>query len=189
MFGSNQAPPVFEGAFASPPLAQNLETRTPFASALSGQQAFRAAPGGVLQGRFGWANATTGLVYNTPQDLSDILGVVIPLNSVNGANGGVVGGPASLGGPQARWTWQFWDKTAWAWRLREGLICNIMPTGNFWLRFRGGAGYGDVVYASLTDGTAISGPSAGAVATPWRVCGDCGPGALAAVSTTAFFNF
>lgn len=188
MQGSPQAPSIFEGAFASRVLGSNLETLGPFSSALAGPGAFMAAPGGLLQGRFGWGNAATGLVRNARQDPSDILGVVIPYNSVNGANGGVRGGPASLGGPQARWTWQTWDRANQAWRLREGLMVNLMPTGNFWLRFRGGAGYGDVVYASLTDGTAISGPANGAIQTPFVVCGDCGLGALAVVSSTAFFS-
>lgn len=187
MQGSPNAPSVYEGAFASRVLGQNLETLAPFVSALAGLGAWQAPPGGLLQGRFGWANAATGLVYNAQQDASDVLGVVIPYNSVNGANGGVRGGPAALGGPQARWTWQTWDKVNRAWRLRAGLMVNLMTRGNFWLRFRGGASYGDPVYASLTDGTAISGPAVGAVSTPWVVCGDCGPGALAVVSSTAFF--
>ena len=178
---------IWEGAFASPVVGQNLELLAPFASAVAGAGALRAAPGGVLQGRFGFASVSTGLVWNFQQDPSDVVGVVIPLNSVNGANGGVVGGPASLGGRQAQWTWQVWDKAARAWRLREGLVCTVAMRGNFYLRFPGGADYGNTVYASLIDGTAISGPSDGAVQTPWIVCGDCGPGSLAVVSSTAFF--
>lgn len=188
MQGLPQSPSIFEGAFASRVLGQNLETLAPFSSALAGQGAFTAAPGGLLQGRFGFGNTATGLVYNAQQDPSDVLGVVIPLNSVNGANGGVVGGPAALGGPQARFTWQTWDPINKAWRLRQGLMANLMGSGNFWLRFRGGAGYGDIVYASLTDGSAIAGAAVGAIQTPWVVCGDCGPGALAVVSSAAFFS-
>lgn len=180
--------PVYEGAFASPVLSQNLETRAPFASAIAGSSSWRVGPGGVLQGRFGWANPTTGLVLNTPTTAQDSLGIVVPLQSVNGANGGVVGGPAALGGPQAQWTWQTWDRTARSWRLREGLVTTLMARGNFWLRFPNGADYGNPVYALLTDGSAVSGEIEGAVLTPWFVCGDCGPGSLVMVSSTAFFG-
>ena len=189
MFDTVNAPCIYEGAFASRVIAQNLEILAPFVSALAGPGAWVAAPGGLLQGRFGFGNVATGYAFNARLDPSDILGVVIPLQSVNGANGGVVGGPAALGGPQARFTWQTFDRVARAWRLRQGLIANLMTCGNFWLRFRGGANYGNQVYASLTDGTAVSGPASGAIQTPWFVCGDCGPGALAVVSSTAMFNF
>lgn len=169
-------------------LGQNLETLAPFASALAGPGGFRAGPGGLLQGRFGWG-ALDGTVTNTPvgDPTQLVLGVVIPLASVNGANGGVIGGPLALGGPQAMWTWQVWDRVAKAWRMREGIVATLMPTGNFWLRFQGGANYGDTVYASATDGSAISGALDGAVATNFKVCSNCSPGSLARVSSTAKF--
>jgi len=179
---------LYEGAFASRVLGRNLEVLAPFSSALAGPTAWRAGSGGLLQGRFGWGNPDTGLVLNAPSTPADTLGVVIPLQSVNGANGGVIGGSSSLGGPQAQWTWQTWDTIARAWRLRAGIVATLMTGGNFWLRFPSGASYGNSVYASLTDGSAISGASAGAVQTPWFVCSECGPGCLAIVSTTAFFG-
>lgn len=180
---------MYEGAFASRVLGQNLETLAPFRSLPAGPGAWRAGQGGVLQGRFGWANPTTGQVLNTPTTPQDGLGVVIPLQSVNGANGAVIGGPASYGGPQARWTWQTYDRVYKAWRMRAGIVCTVMPAGNFWLRFAGGANYGDTVYA-LTDGSglAVSGAYAGAVETPWKVCSPTPPGRLAMVSTTAQFG-
>lgn len=177
----------FEGAFASRVLGQNLETLSPYRSALGGGGAFTAGPGGVLQGRFGFGNAATGQVFNAQVDPSDVLGVVVPLRSVNGANGGVIGGPPAFGGPWAAWTWQTYDRAFNAWRMREGIVCTLMTSGNFWLRFAGGANYGDTVYASLTDGSAISGALAGAIETPWSVCTPATPGRLAIVSTTAFF--
>lgn len=140
----------------------------------------------MLQGRFGWGNPETGRVLNQPTSDGDQLGVVIPLQSVS-PNGGVVGGPTSFGGPIARGTWQTWDRQARAWRLREGLITSIMPVGNFWLRFPGGANYGDVVYASVSDGSAISGALDGAVATSFRVCQNVAAGRLAIVSSAAKF--
>ena len=158
-----------------------------YASAPAGAGAWRSAPGGLLQGRFGFGDPSTGLVWNAQQTAADSLGIVIPLQSVNAANGGVVGGPAALGGPQARWTWQTWDALARAWRLRAGLVATLMPTGQFYLKFAGGANYGDTVYASQSDGSAISGALAGAVATPFKVCQQVGAGRLAIVSSTARF--
>lgn len=178
---------AYEGAFASRVLGQNLETLAPFASVVAGPGAFRAGPGGLLQGRFGYANPTTGQVFNARASTEDVLGVVIPLQSVNRANGGVVGGPLQFGGPQASWTWQTYDRAYKAWRLREGIVATLMSTGNFWLKFAGGANYGDTVYASLMDGSAISGVIEGAIETPFKVCSDTGPGLLALVSTTARF--
>jgi hypothetical protein len=127
-------------------------------------------------------------VFNSQQAPNDILGVVIPLRSVNLANGGVVGGPPSLGGWQASRTWEVWDRKYKAWRLREGLIANLMPVGNFWLRFPGGANYGDQVYASPIDGYAVSGALAGTIQTSFFVCGEAGVGALAIVSSNAQFG-
>jgi hypothetical protein len=143
----------------------------------------------LLQGRFGFGSAITGFVLNQQTDPSDVLGVVIPLRSVNGANGGVIGGPPSLGGVQAARTWQVWDRYFRAWRMRQGIVATLMTAGNFWLRFQGGANYGDTVYASPVDGSAASGDQGlGMIATVWKVCSPCSPGGLAMVSNTAYFN-
>lgn len=178
----------YEGAFASRVLGQNLEILAPLRSALAGPGSWVAAPGGLLQGRFGFGVASTGQVWNAQQTASDMLGVVIPLRSVNTANGGVVGGPPAFGGPVASLTWQTYDPTFKAWRLRQGLVATLVASGNFWLKFAGGANYGDTVYASLTDGSAISGALAGTIATPFKVCSPAAPGRLAIVSSTASFN-
>lgn len=180
---------TFEGAFASPVIGQNLELLAPFASALAGPGSLKAGPGGVLQGRFGYADPSTGLVLNSQTTPADAFGVVIPLRSVNAANGGVIGGPAAFGGPVASWSWQTWDRLYRAWRLRQGIVTTLAAAGNFWLRFAGGANYGDTVYASLTDGSAVSGnPGAGYIQTPWLVCSDADAGGLAICSTTAKFS-
>lgn len=177
---------VYEGAFASRVLAQNLESLAPFASSLG---SWRAAPGGLLQGRFGFGDPSTGLVTNAAPAGPYELGVVIPYDSTNNANGDVVGGPAKFGGPLARWTWQTWDKTAKAWRLREGLMATLMPNGNFFLKFAGGANYGDTVYASTIDGTAVSGSGLpNTVATAFKVVQPGGPGKLVVVSSSAKFT-
>jgi hypothetical protein len=187
VLGTTSALGPYEGAFASPILGQNLETRAPFASALGGAGSWAAGIGGVLQGRFGFGSAATGYVLNAQTAANDILGVVVPLRSVNGANGGVIGGPSSLGGPIAALSWQFYDRTFRAWRIRQGIVVTLMPRGNFWLRFAAGAIYGQTVYASTADGSAISGAAAGAVQTPFAVVSNADPGCLARVSSSAYF--
>jgi len=182
---------AYEGAFASAPIAQNLEARAPFHSVTAGPGAPRSNSPGTIQGRFGWLNSATGRVNNTRVDASDALGVVIPLRSLNGANGGVVGGPRALAGPQSAWTWQFYDPTVTpcgGLRVRPGLVVTLHSRGNFWLRFAGGALYGQTVYASLADGSAISGAASSAEATPFLVCSTSPPGQLALVSSAAFFT-
>ena len=182
---------IYEGCFASQPLHQNLELRAPFASALAGPGAPVSNSPGTIQGRFGWFNPPSGLVNNTRASVSDKLGIVIPFRSMNGANGGVVGGPRGLAGPQASWTWEFYDPTvtpAGGLRVRPGLVVALHGRGNFWLRFAGGAIPGNSVYASLVDGSAVSGPAAGTELTPWFVCTLASPGGLAIVSTSAFFT-
>lgn len=178
----------YEGAFASRVLADNLETLAPFASVLAGNGALRAGAGGLLQGRFGFADPATGLVFNAPAGLDYVFGVVIPLQSTNNANGGVIGGPARFGGPQARRSWQTYDRVSRAWRMREGIVVTLMDQGNFFLKFPGGANYGDTVYASLTDGSAISGATSGAIQTAFKVVQPGAPNCLVAVSSSAKFT-
>lgn len=182
---------AYDGAFASAPIAQNLEARAPFRSVTAGPSAARSNDPGTVQGRFGWLNSETGLVNNTRVASDDVLGIVIPFRSLNGANGGVVGGPRGLAGPQASWTWEFYDPTVTpcgGLRVRPGLVVTLHDRGNFWLRFAGGAIYGNPVYASLADGSAVSGPASDCELTPWLVCSMGRPGQLAIVSTQAIFT-
>jgi hypothetical protein len=130
-------------------------------------------------------------VNNTRVDASDRLGVVIPYRSISGVNGGVVGGPVGVAGYQASWTWEFYDPTvtpAGGLRVRPGLMVTLHSRGNFWLRFPGGAIFGNSVYASLADGSAVSGPADDCELTPWLVMMTAAPGQLARVSSTAFFT-
>jgi hypothetical protein len=179
---------MYEGQFASPPIAQNLQLLAPFRSVTSGPNGWRSNTPGSIQARFGWGNSASGLVNNTRETAADALGVVIPLRSLNGANGGVTAGAVGIAGPQAAFTWQFYDPTVRGWRIRPGLGVTLHGAGAFWLRFPGGALYGQQVYASLTDGSAISGAAAGAEVTPWLVCSIARPGELALVSTAANFS-
>lgn len=177
MFGRSSALNVqaYEGAFASEPLYMNGQRRMPSAPAGSG--AYRAALGGTIQGRFGWGNVPAGTVNNTRLSASDQIGVVLPLRAQSGAM--VIGWG---------WTWQFYDPTVRAFRIRQGLNVTLMAEGNFWLRFAGGAYAGEPVYASLVDGSAISGETSDAELTPWIVCSNANPGQLATVSTYAKFG-
>lgn len=182
---------AYEGAFASRPLLQNLETAAPFTSVLAGQAAPVSNTPGTIQGRFGWLNPPSGVVNNTRVSPQDALGVVVPFRSLNGINGGVVGGARGLAGAQASWTWEFYDPTIsprGGLRVRPGLVVTLHARGNFWLRFAGGALYGNPVYASLADGQPISGMAANAELTSWVVCSIASPGDLAMVSSTAFFT-
>ena len=184
-------PGVYEGAFASNPLGRNLELLGPFASTVAGPGAPVSNTPGTIQGRFGWLDPSTNLVNNTRVTSADKIGIVVPFQSLNGGNGGVVGGPYGLAGPAASWTWEFWDCTvtpAGGLRVRPGIVVTLHSRGNFWLSFAGGAIPGNPVYASLTDGSAISGPAAGAELTPWLVCSLAPPGQLAIVSTSAYFT-
>lgn len=160
-------PQAYEGAFASLPLQNNLERVFP--SVLCGQGGFVSSTPGTIQGRFGWGNVDTREVANTRLDATDTLGVVIPLERYGAS-------------------WQFYDRLVRGYRIRPGLNMTLMAQGNFWLRFAGGASAGNPVYASLVDGTAISGETDGAELTPWFVCSNANPGALAMVSTYAKFG-
>lgn len=181
---------AYEGAFSSAPLAQNLELIAPFRSVTAGAGAPRSNTPGTIQGRFGWLNSATGLVNNTRVASDDTTGIVIPFRSLSGANGGVVGGPRGLAGPQASWTWEFIDRTVSppVLRVRPGLVVTLHRGGNFWLRFAGGAIYGNTVYASLVDGSAVSGSASNTELTPFKVCSTVPPGGLAIVSSSAFFT-
>lgn len=166
---------VFEGAFASIPRYINGQPLMPSALATAG--GYVAQAGGTIAGRFGWGDNSAHSVSNTRANASDQLGVVLPL--ISGYGAGVIGFGRS---------WQFYDPLVRAFRIRQGLPVTLMAQGNFWLRFAGGAYTGMPVYASLIDGSAISGETADAELTPWKVCSNAPPGALAMVSTSAYFG-
>lgn len=166
---------VYEGAFASIPRFINGQARMP--SAISTAGGYVAQAGGTIAGRFGWGNNSARMVANTRSSAQDQLGVVLPLAAGYGA--GVIGFGRS---------WQFYDPLVRAFRIRQGINVTLMAQGNFWLRFAGGAYTGMPVYASLVDGAAISGETANAELTPWKVCSNTAPGCLAIVSTSAYFG-
>jgi hypothetical protein len=175
---ANQGPfgtGVFEGAFASIPRFINGQARMP--SALAGAGGYVGQAGGTIAGRFGWGNNDAHTVANTRTSVQDQLGVVLPLASGFGA--GVIGFGRS---------WQFYDPLVRAFRIRQGIPISLLAAGALWLRFAGGAYTGQPVYASLVDGSAVSGETSNAELTPWKVCSNAPPGGLAMVSTSAHFG-
>lgn len=162
---------AFEGAFAMPNPQWQPAGFPPYPSAPAGAGQFVAAPGGLIQGRFGWGDPSTGFVTNTPVAGAS-LGVVVPIM-----------------GWRATWGRVFFDPTVCAVRIRQGLPVTIMTNGPFWLRFAAGAVAGQRVYADNVDGHAISGNTgSGITPTQWAVSTGCGPGGLAIVSTSAFYG-
>lgn len=164
----------WEGAPASLPIQGNLERVFPTVISPT-EAALVAGIGGLLQGRFGWAASTTGQVLNTRSSDADLVGIVVPYTRLG------IAAPSSF-------SWQTFDPVARAWRLRQGLQVTLWAQGNFWLRFAGGAYTGQDVYASLADGSAISGAASGAELTRFKVCSNVQPGGLAQVSSYAFFG-
>lgn len=174
MIGDPQAPSqlVYEGAFAfQPPYYTLAPGGPPYASVDAGQGSLQAGtmPGqsGIAAGRFGWANPADGIVLNTRVTAQDQLGVVISR--------------------RVNWESAYWSKgSRW---LRTGYNITMMGNGAFWLRFPAGAFRGDVVYADLTDGHAISGGTPdNAELTKFFVTSGCIPGGLAQVSSFARFT-
>ena len=145
-----------EGAFASADIAGAQQLLYPNYPA-----ALVADAAGAIVARFGWTDAAT--VFNTRRSPSDVLGFV----------GSVYG------------TWQrvYADPTGKVWTARAGLPITLYQAGQFWARFASGAYGGDPVYASLVDGSAISGYAANAELTRWSVMTPCQPGELAIIST------
>jgi hypothetical protein len=165
--------PLYEGAFAyEPPWYVNPEGGPPYPTLDIGELSpvAGAMPGqsGIGAGRFGWLNPANAIVLNTRTTVADFIGVTIP----RGVN----------------WESCYWSQgSRW---LRAGYQMSIISRGAFWLKFPGGAFRGDPVYASLVDGTAVSGNNVtfSVELTKFFVTRGCTPGTLAQVSTWANFG-
>lgn len=148
---------IYEGAFAS---------NNPRATTLAGVGQLRAAdPDGIAVARFGYADRYTGRAANERTNAQQILGFVLPV--VNSWQRVYVG----LG------------RIVY---VRPGLEITMCSRGDFYARFPNGAERGQPVYASLLDGSVISGQAADAELTPWSVVTSCGPGQLAIISTWSY---
>lgn len=155
------APPWYTDPPGGPPYPTlDAGELSPVAGTLIGQS-------GIAAGRFGWFNPLTGIVNNQRSSAADQIGVTLP--------------------KRANWEACYFSQgSRW---LRSGYQMEIMPVGAFWLRFAGGAFAGDQVYASLVDGSAISGDNVTQPIelTKFFVTRGCSPNGLAQVSTWARF--
>lgn len=134
----------------------------PYAVQLAGPVAFRAGTEGLAVARFGWGDLDSGLVDNVRSRAVQVLAYVFPVVNGNSAVRVCRG---------VRYA-------------RPGIGITLMRSGDYWVRFRGGAEAGQPVYASSVDGTAISGEADAAEATRWWVVTNAAPGGLAFISTT-----
>lgn len=123
---------------------------------------FRAAePDGLAVGVFGWCNPDTGYASNAKTSDASLLGFVLP----------------TYGG------WQRLRITPTRQFIRPGLEVTLCSAGDFYTLFPYGSLPGQPVYASIVDGTPISGYSDDAQLTPWSVVTQTAPGGLAIIST------
>lgn len=153
------ASPAVEGAFA-------LGEYNIASSLVAGGLApVRAGETGLAMGRFGWVDRN-GIARNTRTDIDDRLGIVVPQL-----------------GLLTDWRRVFYSEIMQAWKVREGLPVTLLANGSVWAKFANGARVKQPVYAKLLDGSALSGPNAGAELTPWSVGCDCEPGGLAIITT------
>ena len=144
-----------------PALEGAFASANPRAVLLAGLQQFLAAEDGLAVARFAWADLGTGFAANARTDPAQLLGFVLPL-----ANGRAI--RIHRGQRYAR----------------PGVSVTLMKSADVWVRFPYGASAGQQVYASIVDGTAISGEAADTEPTPWFVVTSAQPGGLAIISTT-----
>lgn len=123
-----------------------------------GHVPFRSHPeDGVTVGVFAWVNPETGVVENCRACPTWQLGFVMS---------------AAL--PSA-------DKLSYT--IPPGHEVSLAGGGDFYAVFPDGAKQGRQVYASIFDGTPVSGETSDAQPTQWRVMTDVPPGGLAIIST------
>lgn len=123
---------------------------------------FRAAdPDGLAVGCFGWADPLSQLASNSKPNDTSLLGFVMP----------------------TRGGWQRVLMTPARQYIRPGIEVTLASAGDFYCFFPYGALIGQPVYASILDGTPISGYSDNAQLTPWSVCTNVAPGEIAIIST------
>lgn len=121
--------------------------------------AYRAnGPDGVQVGVFGWADPNTGLVDNARAIPRQRLGLVLPLIGF-------------------RTIPRLWDI------IPPGYEVTMASAGDFLVSFPGGAIVGQNVYASLLDGSPVSGDTPGTEITPWVVMQNAAPGELCVISS------
>jgi hypothetical protein len=137
----------------------SFASNNPRSVVLAGGGFFVAGDDGLTVARFAWADPLTGRAANA-YGADALLGFVQPVagayRRLSVENGVTV---------------------------RPGYPVTLFAAGDFYVRFDAGAQAGQPVYASLLDGSAISGQSDDAILTPWYVVTNCGPGETAVIST------
>jgi hypothetical protein len=146
------------------PLAGAFASRNPRSVLLAGGGFFRAAgPDGLVMARFAFADVETGLAANYRSLPRELVAFVQPV--------------------AGRWRLNMRDLRV----IRPGYEVTLFARGDFYVQFPAGASRGQIVYASVLDGTPISGEAADAEPTPWEVASDCNPGELAIISPRSMF--
>lgn len=146
------------------PLNGAFASRNPRTVLLAGGGFFRAAaPDGLVMARFGFADPLTGLAANYRTYDRELLGFVQPV--------------------AGRWRLNMRDCRA----IRPGYEVTLFARGDFYVQFPSGAERGQIVYASVLDGTPISGEATDAEPTPWEVAYGCNPGELAIIQPRSMF--
>lgn len=139
--------------------AGQFASSNPRSILLAGALANRAnGPDGVSVGVFGWVDPDTGLVDNVRQHSRSQLGLVLPILGYRPL-------PRVLD------------------IIAPGYEVTLASAGDFLVYFPGGAIAGQDVYASLLDGTPVSGNTAGTEITPWVVMHNAAPGELCIISS------
>jgi hypothetical protein len=126
---------------------------------LSGRVPFLpAGDDGVEVGVFAWVDPDTGKVENTRYSNDYSIGFVLP-------------------------TADYEALPLYSNTVPPNCQVSLAVKGEFFGRFRHGSKVGDRVYASVLDGSLISGEAPLAQATSWYVISDVPPGGLAIIST------
>lgn len=142
-----QPAPAVEGDFCS---------ANPRATVLAGEGEFNAPAGGLIVGRFAWANPDTKAVSQ-----SYVAGY--QLGFLHREN-------------QAQIVAYLGDSTL---SVREGIMITLFSQGEFWARFAAGASPGQLVYVDPSTGAVIAGATAPASASVTAAAGASFTGVIA----------
>ena len=162
-----QPAPGLEGGWASANVHTSMLTPTDGDPTLAPYSAWKAGPGGLIVGRFAFANLTTGAVTNAAPAVAANL---MRVGFVHRYHPVVI--VTHLG------------ESAMA--LYAGQEVDIVDGGDFWCRFPTGGTVGQKLFASTTDGTATTGAAgatvAGSVETRWYLDSPVTNGVLGKIS-------
>lgn len=135
--------------------------------------AFASGLGDTIMGQFVWCDPNTGTVANTRTQPYQVQAF---LPTEYGSWNKVYIAPSPT------------NSSVTNRYLRQGYPCTPIVRGDFWALFAAGAVAGQQVYASLVDGSPISGYALNAEPTNWTVINSCGANSLAVISTWSTFT-